>query len=95
VRRRKHPIGSLVVSLVVKSLSAQNALREHEANESFAPGLLQRRRWDLNPRTLSGHTISNRADSAALAPLQVARDAIVALAGAVARSSRVLRNGRP
>jgi sulfide:quinone oxidoreductase len=54
-----------------------------------------RRRWDLNPRTLAGHTISNRADSAALAPLQVDQHAIVALAGAVARSSRVLRNGQP
>jgi len=29
-----------------------------------------RRRWDLNPRTLAGHTISNRADSAALALLR-------------------------
>jgi hypothetical protein len=28
-----------------------------------------RRRWDLNPRLLSQHTISNRADSAALARL--------------------------
>ena len=30
----------------------------------------ERRRWDLNPRTLAGHTISNRADSAALALLR-------------------------
>jgi hypothetical protein len=30
-----------------------------------------RRRWDLNPRKVSPHTISNRADSAALALLQV------------------------
>ena len=29
-----------------------------------------RRRWDLNPRKVSLHTISNRADSAALALLQ-------------------------
>jgi hypothetical protein len=29
-----------------------------------------RRRWDLNPRLLSQHTISNRADSAALARLR-------------------------
>jgi hypothetical protein len=28
-----------------------------------------RRRWDLNPRKVSLHTISNRADSAALALL--------------------------
>ena len=32
----------------------------------------ERRRWDLNPRTLAGHTISNRADSAALALLRQA-----------------------
>jgi len=30
---------------------------------------LWRRRWDLNPRKVSLHTISNRADSAALALL--------------------------
>lgn len=29
-----------------------------------------RRRWDLNPRWVSPHTISSRADSAALAPLR-------------------------
>ncbi len=29
-----------------------------------------RRRWDLNPRKVSLHTISNRADSAALALLR-------------------------
>ena|ERR1017187_4759156 len=29
-----------------------------------------RRRWDLNPRKVSPHTISNRADSATLALLQ-------------------------
>ena len=29
----------------------------------------ERRGWDLNPRSREGHTISNRADSAALAPL--------------------------
>jgi len=34
--------------------------------------ILQRRRWDLNPRKVALHTISNRADSAALALLQVA-----------------------
>jgi hypothetical protein len=40
-----------------------------------APGgpVLRRRGWDLNPRSLAGHTISNRADSAALAPLLVCR----------------------
>ena len=32
----------------------------------------ERRRWDLNPRKVALHTISNRADSAALALLQVA-----------------------
>jgi hypothetical protein len=31
----------------------------------------ERRGWDLNPRSREGHTISNRADSAALAPLLV------------------------
>ena len=30
----------------------------------------RRRGWDLNPRSLAGHTISNRADSAALALLR-------------------------
>ena len=30
----------------------------------------QRRGWDSNPRALAGYTISNRADSTALAPLQ-------------------------
>ena len=29
-----------------------------------------RRGWDLNPRRVAPHTISNRADSAALAPLR-------------------------
>ncbi len=32
----------------------------------------RRRRWDLNPWTLAGHTISSRADSAALALLRTA-----------------------
>ena len=32
----------------------------------------ERRRWDLNPWTLAGHTISSRADSAALALLRAA-----------------------
>jgi hypothetical protein len=39
------------------------------AVHSVGSSTLWRRGWDLNPRTLSGHTISNRADSAALAPL--------------------------
>ena len=30
-----------------------------------------RRGWDSNPRTREGHTLSKRADSAALAPLQI------------------------
>ena len=34
------------------------------------PALFWRRGWDLNPRWVAPHTISNRADSAALAPLQ-------------------------
>jgi hypothetical protein len=33
----------------------------------------RRRRWDLNPRWVSPHTISSRADSAALALLQIIR----------------------
>ena len=42
----------------------------------------ERRRWDLNPWTLAGHTISSRADSAALAllrelPVCSSREAIV------------------
>jgi hypothetical protein len=30
-----------------------------------------RRGWDSNPRTREGHTLSKRADSAALAPLLI------------------------
>ncbi len=44
--------------------------REHRHFE--VPGFVRtprRRGWDSNPRSLAGHTISNRADSAALAPL--------------------------
>jgi len=44
----------------------------HAGVARLSPGHLKRRRWDLNPRTLAGHTISNRADSAALALLQMA-----------------------
>src|SRR5665213_3678162 len=35
----------------------------------FTAKSIWRRRWDLNPRKVSLHTISNRADSAALALL--------------------------
>ena len=42
---------------------ASSSVEEAEAD-------IWRRRWDLNPRLLSQHTISNRADSAALARLR-------------------------
>jgi 4-aminobutyrate aminotransferase len=60
---------------------------------------LWRRGWDSNPRSLAGHTISNRADSAALAPL-LARQGILeawcpgATAGSCATPSREPGQGR-
>ena len=39
--------------------------------QSMALVVAWRRRWDLNPRKVSLHTISNRADSAALALLLI------------------------
>ena len=55
-----------------------------------------RRRWDSNPRSLAGHTISSRADSAALALLLGAmRRYSVSHALGGERSGRVLRNGAP
>ena len=67
-----------------------------------------RRRWDLNPRLLSQHTISNRADSAALArlldcsplrlaestPQQVKRLLLRIHRSCPGRGGRVLRDGR-
>jgi hypothetical protein len=59
-----------------------------------------RRGWDLNPRWVAPHTISNRADSAALAPLR----ALLRLAWSGWRApapsgagcgGRALRNGAP
>ncbi len=45
----------------------------------IGPPLAQRRGWDLNPRWVAPHTISNRADSAALAPLLVTAGAYATL----------------
>ena len=42
---------------------------ERACHERYRATELWRRRWDLNPRKVSLHTISNRADSAALALL--------------------------
>ena len=56
-----------------------------------------RREWDLNPRGVAPHTLSRRADSAALAPLPSANQGIVtgAVRSAAPRSGWVLRNGTP
>jgi hypothetical protein len=60
----------------------------------------ERRGWDLNPRWVAPHTISNRADSAALAPL-LHQDRLactsrpLGASPAAGRGSRALRNGAP
>ena len=46
----------------------------------------RRRGWDSNPRRIAPHTISNRAESAALAPLRVAAWRIIASAREIAKT---------
>jgi hypothetical protein len=72
------PIGvALAIDVVRLTLSATTSAAAHVASTNKSPSLSAfakawlawRRRWDLNPRKVALHTISNRADSAALALL--------------------------
>ena len=69
------------------------------AQHSEQPALVERRGWDLNPRWVSPHTISNRADSAALAPLRGLIPGVLGyplpLRPGAGRGGRVLRNRTP
>ncbi len=54
----------------ISTCLGQGRTRDPTVGQAQSLCFLQRRRgWDSNPRWVSPHTISSRADSAALAPL--------------------------